>query len=524
MSSTDSKIEDTKTKKTSKKSEKKTVEKTSEKKSAKKTSKKSEKKTSEKKSSKKAESLAKDKPVKESKDAAVDEKVSKKVASKKTESDVKSESKKIKRNHNIKPSSIDYAGIGIGSARAKRVLITYALNAREAAAHAAVLKAENKPVRPKPTGDNAAPEVPPQGPQTPVSKLDEKTLEVVREAERVHRESLREDYEKEQVKKLDEKSKKAYVEARKNAIAEGKFALTSGGLDVEAFNKSFNKNFYNGFDAYLKEHDLYILGRKFKDTDGKEYVKYNEWTRAAALINKLCIRLSNESRYILAAFLDNIVRQYAKNGIINCLKEDRSIVLLRHALGNNESFSSNVTLDPFVRTLNNYQYAKKWISECEAVKENNKKHKNDEKFVKQAEPLFADPGYSENFEGYVADICRSVRVKLAEADQTNKNKYLETSISTDFKKFCSYIIFESILRIGSILNSVVTYNRVKTVSNTLMKHAINQVYSTCGVSHVELDSDIDARLKFFAQYRKERKEKKGKKSGSSDEVEVELDE
>jgi hypothetical protein len=517
MSSTDSKtITTEKTKKTSKKTSKKPKNK------------------SNKKAAGKASNKAADKVVDKTADKVVETKqpevpVASKKQSKKSEAKVvienkKVDEKKVKRTHNVKPSSIDYAGIGIGSARAKRVLITYALNAREAAAHTAVLKAENKPIRPKPTGDNASPDIPSQGPQTPVSKLDEKTLEVVREAERIHRESLREDYEKEQLKKLDEKSKKVYVEARKTAVAEGKFALASGGLDVEAFNKSFNKNFYNGFDAYLKEHDLYILGRKFKDTDGKEYVKYNEWTRAAALINKLCTRLSNESRYILAAFLDNIVRQYAKNGIINCLKEDRSIVLLRHALGNNESFGSNVTLDPFVRTLNNYQYAKGWISECEAVKEHNKKHKNDEKFIKKQNPAFADPGYSENFEGYVSDICRSVRVKLAEADQSNKNKYLETSISTEFKKFCSYIIFESILRIGSILNSVVTYNKVKTVSNTLMKHAINQVYSTCGVSHVDLDKDIDDRLKFFAQYRKDRKEKKGKKSGSSDEVEVELDE
>ncbi len=430
---------------------------------------------------------------------------------------------KPRRPHNLKPAPIDYAGIGIGPARVKKVLTTVALNPREAMVRRALLKAENKPVRPKPTAENPNPEMPAQGHQTPIEKLEPSALAVVREAEKAHHAALMDEYEREELKKLTEAQREAYTELRKEAAKKDNFNLHD-------FNLSQNKNFYAGFSAFCEANDSYQLGRKFTDDDGKEYEKYNQWTRATALINKLCTRLSSETRNILAGYLDNLVIQFAQNGLFNCLKEGRSIVQLRHALTPSEGFEERASLDPFARTLTNYQLALTWLDACRETREEARQHKAKGHQVETVLPSYPDPEYDEDFDGYVVDICRSVRIHMAEEQKVaaEKQKYLDASISSDFKRFCSFVIYESILRVGAVLKAEVALNNVKTVSEKLMYHALHQIHNSCGISFESFQKDLVERLARFSAWRearrKDRKDNKEKRDAAAEDDDEEEEE
>jgi hypothetical protein len=360
--------------------------------------------------------------------------------------------------------------------------------------------------------------MPPQGLQVHIDDLNPRVLEVVRRAEAVHFQSLNDEYERHVLKQMDEATREKYDTKRKAAAAD------KATFDLKSFNLSFDKDFYAGFAAYCTEHDNYQLGRKFKNAKtGVEREKYNEWSRAATLVNKLGIRLSNETRTILACYLDNLVIQYARNGIHNCIKEGLSIVQLRHALAPSDGFEERVPLDSFARTLDGYQNALNWLEVCREVRDEIRKHKAEGEDATCDLPEYPVPqNQTEDFQGYVVEICRSVRIQMA-ADQkvvTTKQAYLSTSISKPFKKFCSIVVYEAIKRVGSILKEAVSLTGVKTVSDQLMYHALRQIHNVCGVDFTPVVADMEVRLARFKKWRSDRrlarKDKKDKEAGEAE--------
>jgi hypothetical protein len=321
---------------------------------------------------------------------------------------------------------------------------------------------------------------------------------------------------------MSEEARSAYYTAKKAAYD------AAGGADnfnLRAFNLAYNKSFYDGFAAYCKVKDHYAIDRVVKDKDGKDHERYNQWTRAAALVNKSCIRLSKGVRDILACFLDNLVVQYAHNGTVNCIAEDYSNLKPQHALKPSAGFDERVPLDAFARTLSGYQLALSWIESCretqdELAETRRKIKKGELEGEASAEmPDYPDPQYDENFGGYVPDICRSVRMKLADEQKSaaDKAKYHNIKTSDHFKKFCSIIIYESILRIGAHLKEVVALKSVKTVSADLMYHTLKQLCNICGVDFAPIQRDMKARLdKFNKQCDDRLKSRRAQRNGAAD--------
>jgi len=441
-----------------------------------------------------------------------------KLSSKVTKDD--SKNVKSKRTHNIKPATMDTTGIGIGPARVKSVLMNISLNPREFAVRNAILAAENKPRKPKPTAEDPDPEMPAQGPQTPIDKLDAHSLSVIHEAEQAHENSIRESYERNKVSTMDDNTRRKYNMARKEAqnVSEEK----KGTFVLQDFNTLFDKTFYDGYATHKKENDNYVTGLVFEDKDGKPYEKYNQYSRATALVNKLCIRLSGNTRNIIACFLDRIVEQYALNAIHNCLEQKRRIVQLFHALTETEGFDERVPLSTFVGTLKNYARARDWIDNCRELKKQFKQTQEvEDKVVLPEYPKPED--YSYDFGGYVGEICRSVKIRLAETmtSEAERVRVLSTSVSQEFKQFCSYVIYESILRIGSSLCLSVERQGVKTISDAMVYYVLKQIHSVCGIEYDTTNHDMSNRLNKFKEWRgsrkKERKDKRsGKKSDKKD--------
>lgn len=448
---------------------------------------------------------------------------------------------KARRPLNMKETQIDYMGIGIGPAKVKKVLTQVAFNPEEHAVRQALIDAENKPVRPKATAENPDPKEPEQGPQTPIEKLPKHILDVIRAAERVHLASLNEDYEKYVVSKVyDETKHTAYNEARKAAMKAA--ATADKEFNLREFNTSFDANFYKGFDAYCAENDSYLLSNKAKKSskaakagdseEASDKPRYNQWSRARALVNRMCTRLSSGVRDVLACFLDNFVVQYARNGIINCVEAGNSNLSLEHALLDNGSLEERVPLDAFARTFENYRYAQIWLEERRRVKEEiaaarkRLRANPEEGEINIKHPEYPHRDYDEKFDGYVVEICRSVRMQLADEQKlaSDKNAYHNIKISEHFKSFCSYIIHEAIQRIGAHLKEVVALKEVKTVNSALMYYTLRQVCNICGIDFKPIKEDMETRLAKFHKWHEEHKRTKADKKATADAADDEEEE
>jgi hypothetical protein len=413
---------------------------------------------------------------------------------------------KSKRPHNTKPTTLDVNGIGIGPARVRSVLTDKSLNPREHIVRMAIAQAENKPVMPKPTKEEPNPVLPDQGRQVNIDDMHPKCLAVIREAEAVHEAAIREGYERTVLSSMTAKIRAKYLVTRKAAhcaLNEANAGLDGGAestdFDLKAFNEEYKADFYGGYKAYCVENDSYVVG-----------TKYNQWGRASALVNKLTIRLSGNTRYILATLLDRMVMQYAYNGITNCLLEKRHIVMLRHALSMTKGFNQRVPLDCFVKTFKNYEIALDWIQECAKVKEEVKALRAEKKFAEFEYPPYPDMNYDAIFDGYVGEICRSVKMRLSGCQKTTeeKDRYMNTSVSAEFKRFCSYIIYEAILRIGAILRTTIARDKVKTVSDSMVYFALEQCHNVCGLDFGPAREVMDSNLAKFALWRADRKEER----------------
>jgi hypothetical protein len=91
-----------------------------------------------------------------------------------------------------------------------------------------------------------------------------------------------------------------------------------------------------------------------------------------------------------------------------------------------------------------------------------------------------------------------------QTDADNKLKYHNIKISENFKKFCSILIYEAILRIGEHLKEVVALKSVKTVNETLINHSLQQLCNICGVDFAPIKADMQVRLDKFEVYSAER--------------------
>ena len=433
----------------------------------------------------------------------VKSKGSDKVAKKKTVHKV-SKPKGKTRNRNTKSTNLDSTGIGIGPARVKSVLMNVSLNPLLCRARANIALLANRPKKPKPTAENPSPEMPAQGEQRPLTELDEQDQAVLKEAVETYETALRTGYEKQVIREMNNQD--AYHQARQEEqkAAGDNFSLVE-------FNKKFNPKFYDKLNAYLQEHDHCMVGKPNKNTDSSsnDVKKIDEWSRATTLVNKMCVRLSGKTRYILACFLDCVVEQYAYNGILNCLRDGKHIVQLKHALVRDENFAHQVPLDKFVSTLACYNTALTWVENYDMHKQNVKAEKDKGYEVTEERfPPLPDPDYKYDFSSYVADICRSVRSRLAaaETDKERKENLLNSSVSRNFKRFCSYVVYETILRIGAFLRETVERANVKTISDSMVWYAIKQIHNITGIDFQTVHDTMTTRLEFFEKFKDERKE------------------
>ena len=468
-----------------------------------------------------------------------------------------------KRIMNTRQANLDKQGIGIAPARVKNVLTCYVLNRREYEVKRALVDAENKPKKPKPTPENPNPEMPNQGMQIPVARLRPELLEVITTARDYHEQILQDRFEQQWMAKLKENEaelerynlarRQEQKDARKNNVEFKTFDFNSR-YDA-AYRKSYEKyKSQTAEDSCRSDYERHVLEQMDKDTTRKQYKearkraraeqgekfdlhkfnlfydknfysglaafrkRNNEWAEASELVSKTMVRVSVKTRYELAAFLDQIVVQYVMNGINNCLAENKRIVQLRHALSRGQDFDDVVPLDRFVRSLDCYQQAVSWVEEIQGAREKYKQDKKRDPSATMAEPEYPAPStrHEYTFDGYILDICRSVRMRMAERYPERRDTYLMLSNAKAFKSFCSNIVYETILRVGNTIKRKVEEGKTKTVSGVLVRSVVGDLHTLCGISPATTFAAIDAALRQYDTWRTQKREENKNKPHSQD--------
>lgn len=405
-----------------------------------------------------------------------------------------------KRSHNTRPTAQDISGIGIAPPRVKYVLVSKCLNPQEVFAKNAINQAE----RPARVGD--AEPVP-----VPIAHLGEEILSVIREAEREHEQNLRSTYEKRKLKALKEKDPDEYK--KYDALLSATRGAQGAEFNLRQFNSQYNTNFYADFEAFKLSNDPYVLGAKVSQqalrTQGQPRT-HNQWSRAASLINRSCIRLSVNTRNILAIFLDKLVEEYAENGMLVCAEQQCSPVHLRHALTNVE----RVAHDRFVSTFDSYKQAVQWIGALQASRAACLENRKTNPQAAYEPPIFPVVPGAHEFFGYVSEVCRSVKLRLARHAETEaqKNAYLSISLTREFRLFCSNMVYEAIMRVGSCLRQLIKWNGTKTINDSLVYHVLEQMHSCMGVAYEPVKEQIEKRLKHHTAWRSNNKKLKKPKA------------
>jgi hypothetical protein len=403
-----------------------------------------------------------------------------------------------KRIHKTVSTNIDKSGVGIGPARVRTILMNCSLNMREHNACQNIHDVQS--------AENAA--------NRTLKALDKETLDVIREGEQFYENINRGEYEKAKVSNMSDAEKTKYKLAKK----ESRVSVERCGqkFEIRQFNLSFDSKFYDKFEEFkkAKEDKKHHEEKKSSVVTSSSNV---ELTRAYNLVKKLFTRLSVNTRVILASFLDGVVVQFAYNGIHNCVRSGKNIVQLKHALTQGVDFKQHVKLFNFVRNLDSYTECMKWIDECDAAHAEYKKAKVTDADTKEVDIPFPGPKHSNTFEGYAGEICKSVKRWVADScdDEQLKARYIGTSVSKGFKRFCSYIVYDTIITIGNSLKLLVEKSDVKTISNSMVTHLLQQLHNLCNIDYEVTAEEMKVKLDQFSKWKTERKVLRDEKSAAA---------
>jgi hypothetical protein len=386
------------------------------------------------------------------------------------------------RKINSKPVLAKTTGINISPAKVKNIVSNYVLN-KDAYSALTELKNARRRVITKVVDGK---EVSENFDGIPVANLSSETLDYITFAHEQYETSQREDYAKSKISAMPESVRKDYNAAKHIARDEYEKKSTSKYLDnsdstfnCEQFNLTRYPDFY---DTYNTETATAVAA----DTS-------DEWKRAIDKVTKLKNRFSTNSRVFLSAFVEYIIKQLAMNGTVCCVADKKKIIQLSHILDTTkEGFEERFPLYPLIVNLDTFKQAHEYLKNPPPAKvttsdtddEKSDTHTKSNKVEKDNDVFHIDGVSLETqyqFRYYIAESCRETRMDLASESGDETSVYNYTSVSKIFKNFCSTLICEFLMRIGTMLSKEIETRGIKTVNDTIIGTVISHYHTVCGV-------------------------------------------
>jgi hypothetical protein len=393
------------------------------------------------------------------------------------------------RKINLSPTLADTAGINISVAKVKNIISSISLNKN-------IFSAANEI-------KNSSPQNSPNikdSPNIKISKLSSETQDCVNHAYSVCNKLQKTLFSKDVINKMDTSTRGNYHHMKRVAkdlhddYEKTKSVLDRCEFDVCKFNVGFDPLFYSN---YTEVSNSNFVPKNEGD---------NEWKDAIDKINKLKIRFSSTSRVLLSSFVELLINQVAHNSIFNCVSEGKKILQISHAINTQlPGFKERFPLYSLIENLSVYKNAVKSVENDVKLKHIKLSKKNtlstettdlsieaDSQSDNSNDDLCVDKKYQ--FKYYISEICRSVRMRLInenkDSNETDTLNNTYTSISKTFKKFCSSLIFEFLVKLGDMLTVEVDARCIKTVNNSIVYTVIQQY-------HIAVNVPFDESLKFM---------------------------
>lgn len=438
--------------------------------------------------------IVKDKPVAIDKSLSESNTTVENVTTKKSVSNKKSnvventDTKKNDVSHrkiNNKPVLSALAGINISPAKVKNIISNFILNKDMHAAYTEIKNAEPRKITKVVDGKTVEEDF--EG--TPLNALSKSTLDYIEYANKIYDSNKRFIYTKNKVSKLSPDQRKLYNDQKNTA------KLSKDAFDLDKFNVSFDPDFYSDYDSAVGSN---------KKTENK-----TEWRLALDNISKLKSRFSTNSRIILSALTECLIKQLVLNGTFSCVADNKKIIQLSHVLDTSkDGFNERFPLYPFITNLKSFKKASSYIKSLDTE---GKGLTID--FSIEGLPIESQ----HQFKYYIGEICRDVRMQLCDSstvDEETKSKYNYTSVSKDLKNFCSTIACEFLMKIGAMLKKEIDTRQIKTVNDIIINTVISHYHIVCDVDETQTYKFIDNVINKFNSFTKEKREKKKKNNSN----------
>lgn len=440
------------------------------------------------------------------------------------------------RKINRKPVLAKTTGINISPAKVKNIVSNYVLNKDAYAALTELKNARPRVVVKVVDGKEVSEEF--KG--VPVSTLSPSTLDYIAFATAEYETTQRDDYAKAKIATMSAEDRKVYNTAKHAAReihdkkSEDHYLDNSAStFDVNAFNTNYNPTFYN-------DHVAAVAAFEAADTS-------DEWKKSIDKVTKLKNRFSTNSRVFLSAFVEYIIKQLALNGTVCCVADKKKIIQLSHILDTTkDGFEERFPLYPLIVNLDTFKQAHAYLKNPPTAKvvsvettpdadaEDSGDEKSDVPPVKNVKvekdtDIFTLPGVSletqYQFRYYIAESCRETRMDLAKSSLDSEGEpmtvYNYTSVSKIFKNFCSTLICEFLMRIGSMLAKEIDTRGIKTVNDTIIGTVISHYHTVCGVDETAtIDFIRDVTTKYYKYIAERQQKRKDVKSTEGETVET----
>jgi hypothetical protein len=418
----------------------------------------------------------------------------------------------------VNPVNAKITGINISPAKVKTIISNYVLN-KDVYEAVRELK-ESSPYSETTLVNEKNVVVEHEG--IPLSKLSKKTQDFIIVANKEYDSSYKMDFAKTKIAALPADVRTAYNNAKVVARDEhdkkssGVYLIDTPVFNVEQFNNQYMPDFYT--DCVLPKSDS------------------NEWKNSIDKINKLKNRFSTNSRVFISAFVENIIKQLVSNGLVSCVADNKKIIQLSHILDTSkEGFAERFPLYPLIENLNTFKQARAYVKTPQSTKvsdapeshddsdpESSKRLKNDKSNdIFNLDGVSLDTQYQ--FRYYVAEICKEIRMDLANTEVDSEGKlmdiYNHTSVSKIFKNFCSTLICEFLMRIGKMLLIEVNARGIKTVNDSIINTVIAHYHTVCNVDNTNTIAFIqEVTSKYYAYVGVRQQKRKDAKTSDSDVV------
>lgn len=194
-------------------------------------------------------------------------------------------------------------------------------------------------------------------------------------------------------------------------------------------------------------------------------------------VSKLRCRFSNDASVVLSAGLDYVVQDLVRTAMVHARSQHKAIIQVQHVVL--EGFSS-MGVYPLIRNLDVVQNALSTVTEGEVEVEGEPDDVVDDK-------------QDSNFEFYINLICKSVKAKLVEEDES----YSPIRISKNIRRFCSDVVIQLIERVSPLIKLYASTAKVKTVNDDVVKFIFNFLLLDAGSDSDKFCSFVEERLSAY---------------------------